>query len=36
MRDDGAPGPWTPPSAPQAPGRLGREDALILGGGTLQ
>ena len=27
MRDDAAPGPSTPASAPQAPGRLGREDA---------
>jgi hypothetical protein len=35
MRDDAAPGPLTQPLAPQAPGRLGREDARILGGGTL-
>jgi putative FmdB family regulatory protein len=27
MRDDAAPGPLTPASAPKAPGRLGREDA---------
>ena len=35
MRDDAAPGPLTPPSAPQAPGRLGREDASDFGGATL-
>jgi len=35
MRDDAAPGPLTPASAPQAPGRLGREDAKDLGGATL-
>jgi hypothetical protein len=35
MRDDAAPGPLTQPSAPQAPGRLGREDTKGLGGGTL-
>ena len=35
MRDDVAPGPLTQPSAPQAPGRLGREGAWLLGGGTL-
>jgi len=36
MRDEEAPGPLTQPSAPQAPGRLGREDARIFGGATLQ
>jgi hypothetical protein len=35
MRDDAAPGPLTPASAPQAPGCLGREDAKDLGGVTL-
>jgi hypothetical protein len=35
MRDDAALGPLTQPSAPQAPGCLGREDARILGGGPL-
>jgi hypothetical protein len=35
MRDDAAPGPLTPASAPKAPGRLGREDAMSLGGATL-
>jgi hypothetical protein len=35
MRDDAAQGPLTQPSAPQAPGRLGREDARNLAGGTL-
>src|SRR5580704_14742291 len=35
MRDDAAPGPLTPPSAPQAPGRLGREDARSLGAAAL-
>ena len=35
MRDDAAPGPLTQPSAPKAPGRLGREDARDLGAGTL-
>jgi hypothetical protein len=35
MRDDAATGPLTPASALKAPGRLGREDARILGGGTL-
>src|SRR5260370_1599282 len=34
MRDDAAPGPLTPASAPKAPGRLGREDARNSGGGT--
>src|SRR6266571_8955075 len=36
MRDDAGPGPWTLASAPQAPGRLGREDARNFGGGTLR
>src|SRR5256712_11681741 len=36
MRDKGAPGPLTPASAPQAPGRLAREDARSIGGGTLE
>src|SRR5712691_5946113 len=36
LRDDAAPGPLTQASAPQAPGRLGREDARSLGDGTLQ
>src|ERR1700686_523036 len=36
MRDDAAPGPATPASAPQAPGRLAREDARSSGGGTTQ
>src|SRR5713226_7616606 len=31
MRDDAAPGPLTQASAPQAPGRLGREDARSSG-----
>ena len=35
MRDNAAPGPLTQPSAPKVPGRLGREDARSLGGGTL-
>src|SRR6266852_1674196 len=35
MRDEEAPGPLTPASAPQAPGRLGREDARNLGSSTL-
>jgi len=35
MRDYAAPGPLTQPSAPEAPGRLGREDVWILKGGTL-
>ena len=34
-RDDAAPGPLTMAWAPKAPGRLGREDAWILGDGTL-
>jgi dTDP-glucose 4,6-dehydratase len=34
MRDDAAPEPLTSASAPQAPGRLGREDARNFGGGT--
>src|SRR6059036_2064350 len=34
MRDDAAPGPLTPASAPKAPGRLDREDARSIGGGT--
>src|SRR6266481_6583534 len=36
MRDDEAPGPSTQASAPQAPGRLGREDATELRCWTLQ
>src|SRR6266568_2771669 len=36
MRDDAAPGPSTLASAPQAPGRLGRDDARNFGGGTLK
>ena len=32
MRDDAAPGPLTQASAPQAPGRLGREDARSVRG----
>src|SRR5712692_8678930 len=35
MRDDAAPGPLTQASAPQAPGRLGREDARNFGCRTL-
>src|SRR6202140_1460861 len=35
MRDDAAPGPLTPASAPQAPARLGREDPRNAGSGTL-
>ena len=35
MRDDAAPGPLTPASAPQAPGRLGREEARNIGAWTL-
>ena len=35
MRDDAAPGPLTQPSAPEAPGSLGREDGRTIGGGTL-
>src|SRR5437879_3499492 len=35
MRDDEAPGPTTPASAPKAPGRLGREAASDLGVGAL-
>src|SRR3981081_1838428 len=35
MGDNAAPGPSTQASAPQAPGRLGREDARNFGGGTL-
>jgi len=35
MRDDAAPDPLTQPLAPKAPGRLGREDATNLEGGTL-
>ena len=35
MRDDAAPGPLTPASAPQAPARLGREDPRNSGSGTL-
>jgi broad specificity phosphatase PhoE len=34
MREEEAPGPLTPASAPQAPGRLGREDARNFGGGA--
>ncbi len=36
MRDDAAPGPLTLALAPQAPGRLGREDARNFGCGTLE
>src|SRR5260370_25663081 len=36
MRDDAAPGPLTPASAPQAPARLGREDPRNFGIGPLQ
>src|SRR2546421_1393836 len=36
MRDEHAPGPLTQASAPEAPGRLAREDARTLGGGTLE
>src|SRR5258708_36154194 len=35
MRDSAAPGPLTQASAPQAPGRLGPEDARTPGGGAL-
>src|SRR5215472_7068477 len=35
MRDDAAPGPLTQASAPQAPGRLAREDARNFGSRTL-
>jgi hypothetical protein len=35
MRDDVAPGPMTLASGPQAPGRLGHEDARTFGGTTL-
>ncbi len=35
MRDDAAPGPLTQPSVPQAPARLGHEDARSFGGATL-
>ena len=35
MHDEVAPGPLTPASAPEAPGRLAREDAQSIGGGTL-
>src|SRR2546425_8349483 len=31
-----APGPLTQASAPEAPGRLAREDARSIGGGTLE
>jgi bifunctional non-homologous end joining protein LigD len=34
MRDDEAPGPMTPPSAPKAPGRLGRAGTSSLGVGA--
>src|SRR6267143_3961028 len=34
MRDDAAPGPLTPASAPKAPGHLGSEDARNFGRGT--
>src|SRR5712691_9214096 len=34
MRDDAEPGPLTQASAPQASGRLGREDARTSGGAT--
>ncbi len=36
MHDEEAPGPLTQASAPQAPGRLDREDARTIGGGTLR
>src|SRR3989440_7684709 len=36
MRDEEAPGPLTQASAPEAPGRLAREDARSIGGGTLE
>jgi len=35
MRDEEATGPLTPASAPEAPGRLDREDARSIAGGTL-
>ena len=35
MRDDAAPGPLTPASAPEVPGRPRRKDARHLGGGAL-
>ncbi len=35
MRDDAPTGPLTQASAPQAPGRLGREDARNFRGGPL-
>jgi hypothetical protein len=35
MRDDAAAGPSTLASAPQAPDRLGREDARSFGGAAL-
>jgi hypothetical protein len=36
MLDDAAPGPLTQASAPQAPGRLDREDSRIFGGWSLE
>jgi hypothetical protein len=35
MRDEAGPGPLTTALAAQAPGRLGREDAVSHGGATL-
>src|SRR5713101_6058602 len=35
MRDEEAPGPLTPASAPKAPGRLGREDARNFGSASV-
>jgi len=35
MHDEEAPGPLTPASAPEVPGRLAREDAKSIGRGTL-
>ena len=35
MHDEVAPGLLTPALAPEAPGRLDREDAKSIGGGTL-
>jgi len=35
MRDDIAPGPLTQALGPQAPGRLGHEDARSFGGAPL-
>ena len=36
MRDEETPGPLTPASAPEAPGRPDREDARIIGGAALR